>query len=508
MIGHREFTFDDYMAILRRRLWVILVPAVLGPILALAVAFFLPQKFESRTLILVEQQKVPEDFVKSVVVDELNNRIATIRELVFSRTRLQPLIEKFGLYREQQGKAPMEDLVMQLRRDIDVTPIKPVVRGRTEVIPGFFISVSASEARTAQQVCAEMTSMFMEENLRSREQRALGTTEFLTKQLEDARLRLDDQDKKLAAFKQRYVGQLPGQEDMNMKLLMGMNTQLEAVTQVLNRAQQDKTYMESLLAQQIAAWDATQTGTNPETMEQQLQKMESEFVTLQARYTADHPDVIKAQNDIAQMRKKIQEAKSSQAPAPDPAETSRLNEPAQITQLRNQIHQAGVIIREKTREQDQLQQQIKVIQARVQLSPIVEQQYKELTRDYETALEFYNDLLKKKQESEIATDMERRQQGEQFRVMDPANLPEKPSFPDRLKFAGGGLGGGLALGLGLALLLEMLDKSLRTERDVEALLGVPTLALLPVVATQSSGRRRGGIFARKGRTRAESGLRT
>jgi uncharacterized protein involved in exopolysaccharide biosynthesis len=277
---------------------------------------------------------------------------------------------------------------------------------------------------------------------------------------------------------------------------MGMNTQLEAVSQVLSRAQQDKTYMESLLAQQIAAWQATKAGTDPVTLEQQLTRMESELVPLEARYTADHPDVIKARNDIAQLRKKIEQAKSAQPEVPDKEDASRLTEPAQIAQLRGQIHQAEVIIKEKTREQDRLQEQIKIYQARVQLSPVVEQQYKELTRDYETALAFYNDFLDKKNQSEVATDMERRQQGEQFRVMDSANLPEKPSFPNRPLFAGGGLAAGLGIGLGLTMLQELKDKSMRNERDIEVILNLPTLGLIPDVGP-THARTRKGLFSRQ-----------
>ncbi len=496
MIGHREMTFDDYVAILRRRLWIILVPAVLGPALAFGVSLGLPERYTSQTLILVEQQKVPESFIKSVVTDELNNRIASIRELVFSRSRLQPIIEKFGLYREDQGKVPMEDLVVRLRNAVEVTPIKPVVRSQGEAIPGFFITVTASEARPAQQICAEVTSLFVGENVRGREQRAVGTTEFIDKQLQESKQKLDEQDKRLAVFKQRYVGQLPGQEQMNLSLLMGMNTQLEAVTQVMSRAQQDKTYMESLLAQQIAVWQATKAGTDPVTLEQQLTRMESELVPLEARYTADHPDVIKARNDIAQLRKKIEQAKSAQPKVPDKEDASRLTEPAQITQIRDQIHQAGVIIKEKTREQERLQEQIKIYQARVQLSPVVEQQYKELTRDYETALAFYNEFLNKKNQSEVATDLERRQQGEQFRVMDSANLPEKPSFPNRPLFAGGGLAAGLGIGLGLTMLLELKNKSMRNERDIQAILNLPTLGLIPDVG-HTHARTRKGLFSRQ-----------
>lgn len=486
MIGHRELTLEDYLVILKRRWRVFIIPGVLGPLVAIGISYLLPEKYISQTLVLVEQQKVPESFVKSVVTDELNDRLGTMREQILSRTRLQPIIERFGLYKKDVGKVAMEDLVDRLRKAIEVTPVRPVVRARNDTLPGFFIGVTASEARTAQQICAEVTSMFMEENLKVREQRAQGTTDFLQKQLAEAKQKLDEQDQRLAAFKQRHVGQLPGQEQTNINLLTGFNTQLAAVTQSLSRAQQDKTYMESLLAQQVAAWNAMKAGTNPETLEDQLAKQKNELVTLEARYTRDHPDVIKARNDVAQLEKKIQEAKNAPGQGTGAEPRGALNEPPQITQLRNQTHQAEVTIKENTREQQRLQETIKIYQARIQLSPIVEQEYKELTRDYETALAFYNDLLSKRNQSEMATDLERRQQGEQFRVMDPPNLPERPSFPNRPMFAGIGLGAGLGLGLALTMVLEMRDKSLRTERDIELFLELPTLALMPMVDSPDS----------------------
>ena len=324
--------------------------------------------------------------------------------------------------------------------------------------------------------------MFMEENLKVREQRAECTTQFLQKQLDDAKAKLDEQDRKLAEFKQHYIGQLPGQEQTNMTLLLGMTTQLDSVNQALSRAQSDKAYMESQLAQQLAALDsASKSGTSPETLEQQLSLMKNELVTLEARYTADHPDVIKLKGNIATLEKKVEATRAQAKQAPPPKERVNFSEPIEVGQVRNQIHTAEMTIREKTKEQERLQQQIKLYQSRVQLSPVVEQQYKELTRDYDTAVTFYNDLLNKKSQSEMATSLEKRQQGEQFRIMDPANLPEKPTFPNRPLFAGAGLAGGLGLGLALTMLLEMADRSLRTERDIEAVLELPALGLIPTL---------------------------
>ena len=252
------------------------------------------------------------------------------------------------------------------------------------------------------------------------------------------------------------------------------------------RAQQDKSFNESLLSQQVSAWEASQTGRNPETLEQQLIALQAQLTKLEASYTDDYPDVIKTKGDIAALEKKIAESE-----APGKANATNKGpkistEPAQIQQLRAQLHNDDLMITAKSKEQEQIRKQIDLYQTRVQSSPAVEQQYKELTRGYQTALESYNDLQKKLADSQQAVNLERKQEGEQFVVLDPANLPDKPSFPNRPLFAAGGLGGGLALGLGIAFFLEMKDSSFKTERDVEFALHLPVLAMVPEVVPQSA----------------------
>jgi polysaccharide chain length determinant protein (PEP-CTERM system associated) len=343
-------------------------------------------------------------------------------------------------------------------------------------------------ARMAQQVCTAVTSMFIEENLRQRQIHSQGTTEFLMNQLAEAKANLDEQDAKLAAFKSHYLGSLPDQAQMNLNLLSNMTSQLDAATQALARAQQEKFLAESMLTQQIAAWQATQTGRSPETLEQQLTALQTQLATLQSRYTDDYPDVIKVKNDIAALKKQIA-GSEAQKSGTEPAKAQKNTlEPSQVAQLRAQVHNLDQVIAEKAREQEQIKQQIKLYQDRVQSTPAVEQQFKELTRGYQTALDSYNELEKKRNDSAMAAELERKQQGEQFRVLDPANLPDKPSFPNRPLFAAGGLGGGLALGLGIAFLLEMKDSSLKTERDVEFALRLPVLAMIPEIESAPPGR--------------------
>jgi uncharacterized protein involved in exopolysaccharide biosynthesis len=332
--------------------------------------------------------------------------------------------------------------------------------------------------------------MFLEENLKAREQLAQGTTEFLSRQLEEAKHTLDDQDSKLAAFKRDHFGQLPGDEDNNFKILMGLNSQLDANTQTLNRAQQDKSYAEAQLSTMMSQWKASsQSSTSPQALEQQLAQAQAVLLQLQGRYTADHPDVVKQKNDIAELKKRLAEVNSAQ-PEQNTEKVSAI-EPPEIRNLRVQIHQYEQAISQATSEQKRLQEAIKTYQSRVSLSPAIEEQYKQLTRDYDTAQKFYTDLLGKKSESAMTTDMEREQQGEQFRLMNPASFPSAPSFPNRLLFAGGGLGAGAAIGFALALWLELKDKAIRNELDVEAVMELPMLISLPwVVEDENSGKKR------------------
>jgi polysaccharide chain length determinant protein (PEP-CTERM system associated) len=477
----RERTPAEYVAMLRRQ-WVLIVvlTAVGGP-LAYGVARFLPTKYKSQTTVLVQQSSISADIVKPVDTTDVGERLASMQQQILSRSRLEPVIRQFGLYPKDIDRLPMEELVGRLQKAIDVTPVQPMAETRSSGLPGFYVNVTMDDPHTAQQVCTAVTSMFIAESIRQRQQHSEDTTQFLTQQLADAKANLDAQDGKLAAFKSRYIGSLPDEEQANLNLLVNFTSQLDAATQALARAQQDKSFAEATLTQQLGAWQASQGGRNPETLETQLAVLQTQLASLEARYTDDYPDVIKTKNDIAALQKKIVEG-TNQKTGPDAGKTSTPSmEPVQIQQLRAQVHTYEQVIAEKSKEQDAIKQQIKSYQERVQSSPVVEQQYKELTRGYETAEASYNDLLKKRDSSAMATHLEQQQEGEQFTTLDPANLPDKPSFPNRLLFAGGGFGGGLGLGLCIAFLLELKDTSLRTERDIEFTLRLPLLAMIPAI---------------------------
>ena len=487
MVRNGEIGVAEAKRTLRRYWWILPLSTLFLGGMGLGATFVLPKRYTSQTMVLVAQPAVGPDYVKPVVTEDLNHRLASMKEQILSRTRLQPIIEKFGLYAGVRGQVHIEDLVERLRTAVEIKPLEPTPGTQSRQLPGFYVDVTFDSPQIAQQICTEITSMFLEQNARERKQQANETTSFLSKQLEEAKKNLDDQDAKFAQFKRQYLGSLPEEEQSNLNILTGMNAQLEANTQALSRAHQDKAFNESLVGQQEANWKASQTGQNPETAEQQMGALQDQLTSLQARYTSEHPDVIKLKSQIEELKKRMAGAAKNNASASGSTQASAA-EPPQIQQLRAKLRQDDMNIADLTKRQSQIQDEIRQLQSRVQASPMVEQQLKELTRNYQTAQDFYNDLLKKRQNAGVAGDLESQQESEQFRVLDPPSLPDRPSFPKKAYFAGGGLGGGLALGLAILCLIAMGDKSMHTERDVELALKLPVLALVPVLEALSQGK--------------------
>jgi polysaccharide chain length determinant protein (PEP-CTERM system associated) len=501
MLGHREMTIQDYAGILKRRFWLLLILPVLFLAGGIGASHLVTPQYMSQTLVIIEQQKVPEDYVKSVVSEDLDERLASMKEQILSRSRLQPIIERYNLF--SSNKFTMDDRVEMMQRAIGVKPIPSATGG----MPGFFITFKAQDPRTAQQVCSEITSLFTAENLRVREQSAEGTTDFLRERLADSKAKLDEQDAKLAAFEQKYLGRLPEQEGSNANTLQALTTQLDAANQTVNHAQQNVTFLEAMVSQQSRESqrpDAVAGGPSIDDRRVQLKALITQKQELETLYTPDYPDVVAISRKIADLQADIAHAPAQAVPgAPGVAAAPSIPESPQLQQLRAQLHAAQQSLAAAKQEQSAIEERVRSYEAKIEASPMVEEEYKQVTRDHETALQFYNALLTKMNESSMATALERRQEGEQFRLMDAANLPEEPTSPNRMAFAGGGFGMGLALALLIAGLLEYRDTSVRNERDIFAFTKLPTLAIishidnLPQRAPENSGRK---LFSRANKT--------
>lgn len=479
---------------LRRRAKVILIPALLAPLAGFLVSYIFTPKYTATSEVLIEGQKIPESMVQPVVLEDLTARVSTLTNQVQAESKLKPVVER--LYPGKTA-AQVGEMIDDIRQNMSVEPVpsdllaigstRTAKKPGTSPFPGFYVKFTAPNAREAQQICNELTDLLVQGYANQINDAASGTSEVLTRGIEDAKSNLGGMDAKLAEFKKQYVGQLPGDEESNLKILTGLNSQLDSNTQTLNRAQQDKAYTESMLAQQIAAWKQSQNSTNPETLQKQLSDLQSQLLQLKSKYTDDHPDVIKTKADIDGVKKKLADLNKASSEATDVStEKASASEPPEIRQLRLQLHQYGDLITAATRDQKRLQQEIATYQGRISLSPAVEEQYKALTRDYDNARKTYDDLLAKKSSADLTVKMNNQAVGERMVPLIAADLPDAPSFPNRWIFALGGLGAGLAIGAVISLVLEMRDNSIRNERDAEAVLELPTLIAVPWIGVQAA----------------------
>ena len=504
MADTRELTMDDYLAMARRRLKVVIIPLLIAPLAGFLVSFEFTPKYQSQATVQVVQQKVPSNFVEPVITQDFVQRVSSLSSDMVSPAKLLPVISGLGLAKPGEEAKMMEDIRANLQVVPAITQMSQATAGLSgkkkagaaeQSVQSVNVIYGDSNSERAQKICQAMANLIVTENLKSRGQIATDTTNFLGRQVAEAKQALDAQDADMANFKRAHWGQLPGDIENNMKSLQSMSSQLDATTQSLNRAQQDKAYAESMLAQQLAAWKTSQSSTSPQTLQQQLTALQAQLLQLQARYTDDHPDVIKTKADIAKVQGKLDEIDKQASNPSQASDKANVNEPAEIRQLRLQIHQYQQVIDQSTSDQKKLQAAINVYQARTSTSPEVEEQFKVLNRDYETKQRIYDDLLKKQSSADLGNKMESNQEGEQMTIGVNANKPESPTFPNRPLFAAGGLGAGLGLGLLIAIWLEFSDKSIRTERDAAVAMDLPLLISVPwvgeeeQVAANGNGRR-------------------
>src|ERR1700730_5618801 len=400
MAANRELNSTDAKRVLSRYWWILPISMVLLTVIGWVAANVLPKRYSSQTTVLVEQPSVSSKYVDPVVSDDLNHRLATMQEQILSRSRLQPIIEKLNLYPEDRGRMHIAELVQRLREAIAIKPVESMQGTGPHQLPGFYITATFDTPQLAQQVCTEVTSMFLAQNARQAEQQATRTTSFLSEQLAEAKKKLDEEDAKLAEFKRQHPGSLPEDNQTNLGVLMGTNSQMEANTQALSRAEQEKAFNESLLQQEEANWKTRTTGgPNPDSADAQLTLLQDQLTNLLSRYTPDHPDVIKTENQIAELKKRMAEPPK---PAPANAPAQSTHEPPQIQLLRAKLKQDDLPIANFMREHAQIRSQTAQLQGRMQATPMVEQQFKEITRDHQTASDIYNELLKKSQSATMA----------------------------------------------------------------------------------------------------------
>jgi polysaccharide chain length determinant protein (PEP-CTERM system associated) len=482
----RKYTPDDITQVLVRRRWLILVPFAIGVALAPFLATLVPEKYRSETLILVVPQRVPDTYVKATITDSIEDRLPSITEQILSRSRLERIITDMNLYPERRKRQVMEDVVAAMRDDVNVIPV-----GDRDSTDSFRVTYVNDNANTARVVAERLASLFIEQNLKDRENQADSTSQFLDTQLQEAKQRLLEQEKKLEEYRRLHAGELPTQVAGNLQGIQNANMQLQAINESMNRAQEKRL----LIERQIADTEAMPVAptvvsfgpgntTVPTTTAQQLEMSRARLNGLLQVYTPEHYEVVSIKRLIGELETKL----ASEAPvsegeiAPPPMSAAEAAQRKRLADLK-----AELLVNDKQLESGRvdavrLRGVISSLQAKVDALPSRESELVELTRDYSTLQEAYSSLLMKREDSAIAANMERRQIGEQFRILDPASMPQKPvNQSTRVGVTAAGAVLGLVFGLFAVLVLEFRDSSFRREEDVMSKLSLPVLALIPVM---------------------------
>jgi len=487
----KEIKLEDIVEIILRRRWWIIVPFCLCVIVGIILGLTLPKYYQAETLVLIQPQKVPTDYVQPVVTTDIDSRLEAFSREILSRSNLEKIMKKFNMYTEPKYQAFfVEDKIADMRKRISVDLLRRGIPGMPARYGGvgsayaFTISFKGKDPEKVMDVTNALASYFINQNIRFRENEAVGTNDFLRGELNSIREELVAKEKELKNYREKYMGELPEQLGSNLNMLTRLQVQLKGKQSNLIDAQNKLAMLKDQIKQGALLFGQGVTVTNDGRITTDfdkpvsLEQAKAMLSYLETRYTSKHPDIIRIKKIISDLEKNKQQNDDS----PDGSQYIPANTKMAVDQIK-------VSISSLTTDIASLKSQIRKYEIRVENTPNREEELKSLERGYESKKASYNMLLNKKLETELSVNMEKKQKGEKFQILDPAMLPEKPISPNMKLLFLLTLVAGPNIGLGLVFLLEYLDTSFRNPRDVESGLGFPVLATVPVIRDRKYQRR-------------------
>jgi polysaccharide chain length determinant protein (PEP-CTERM system associated) len=469
-----------------RRKWLAVLVFAAPFIAAVSMIFSLPTFYRSTALVLVERQQVPEAFVPSTVTSELESRLHTISQEILSRSRLEALITRFGLYPSLRKQLSNEEVVERMRKDVKLElKATNTKEGRPSTTTAFALSYRGPDPQTVALVTNTLASFYIEENLKARERQATGTADFLKAQMNETRKRLDELEARVSEFRRRYLGELPQQMQANLATLENLNTQLRITSDNQMRAAERRDSLTGLLAEAASSPQAfgAAPGSAAEPRTVRLNRLRQELASARARYMEEHPTVVRLKAELAATEREAAEPSAS-----GPGATAGLSNPY-VMRLRETLSATETESKVLKAEEQRLRTAIAAYQTRLENTPKREQEFQEVSRDYESTKQHYESLTKRYEAAQLAESMEQRQKGEQFRVLDPAVPSLIPAAPNRLKLLAMSLVLSLGLAGGALMLAEMLDTSFHSTDELRHFTNVPVLVSVPRIVTEADRKR-------------------
>lgn len=492
-----EMTVSDYLDILRRRKWLILGIFLSCVAVALVLCEVLPKTYRSTTTVLLESQKIPASVVTSGVEGTADSRLNAIQQIVMSRTLLSRVAEQFELITPQMSSFERERVVQSMRQQAKVTKMRLGHARGVDTTEGFTLSFDHKDPMVAMKVTETLATQFIEQDLKLREQMLEGTSGFLEQELRAAEAKLEEQERAVSDFRTKYMGELPQQMEANLRSLdrlqSDVNASRENLQAALNRvAVLDQQINEASAAPAQGANQSVSSsqGRGGDPLITRLAELERTLTTLSAEYRETYPDIVQTRQEIEAVKEQLALKYGVSKNEVEPG-SAKLIDPIlrDLMRQRDEARKGSEVLKERLRW---LQEQVKQYEGRVERTPAREQELSILVRDYDNMQKNYQSLLDKMLNARLAENLEKKQKGERFRVLDPANLPVTPESPNRLFIVLGGLIVGCGLGGGTAFALELMRPAFRRVEQVEGLLGAPILAGIPSFSLLLGGGQKGG----------------
>lgn len=531
----------QYWDVVKRRKFQIFIPALVVFSLAAIIAFILPPVYKSSCTILIEAQEIPADFVRSTVTGYVEERLQMITQLVLTRTRLQEIIDRFGLYEDLKGRSTTEAIIKKMREDIQMETIQAEVLDPQSGRPGsatvaFTLSCEGKDPAKVAQVTNVVASLYLEENLKTREERARGTFDFLETQLAELRSELLHTEAQIAEFKNKHLSELPELMQLNLQTMERFDREVDAKRELIKTLTNRKIYLEGQLATiEPMMYSVSLGGKRIMTPKEELRALQSQHVSLSATLSENHPDVISAKKrldamqaevatrdnlrdryrelqdkkselaltskrvsprhpDVIRLKKEVAWLKAdvtalSEKQAVLKAEDEKPENPAYIN-LQTQIASSQMEIDNAHKELKLLKLKYDDYQKRVESSPQVEQQYRVFQRDYVNAQAKYQETINRLLVAREARELEKNRMAEKFTMVEPPIIPEKPYKPNRPAILLIGLVLAAGAGVGLGSIAEYMDQSVRYPRELAKIAGHPVLAAIPYWETSQDRARK------------------
>jgi polysaccharide chain length determinant protein (PEP-CTERM system associated) len=488
-----------------KRKWLATTLWLVGSLLSIVVVRLLPSVYTAEAVVLVDSQKIPENFVSSTVSGDIAGRLALISQNIMTSTRLLDIINTFALYQNERKRLTQEELLRKMHEDISVDFEKSWTGGKMQ---SFRLGYRGRNAKTVAEVANRLAGLYVAENVRAREDQAEGTVEFLRQQLQEAKRSLDEQEQKVAEFKREHNGILPEQQSSLLGTLSSLGVELQGVQTSADRAQENELSLKAALSSAESSEASLRAGLRREgqgsgrVLKTKSEVLEEQLRALRLKYTADYPEVQAAERELKETRQ-LEAAESvvvltrgsgasgagggtdisNQRPAIVSPELIQSKE--RIATLRAQIEIAKHQIVTLEKQREGLAAAISDCRARINRLPLVEQEMAGLKRNYEESANNYNSLLQKKLAAAVATDMEHLQKSERFTVIDPARIPQKPVKPNRPVLAAVGSLAGLVIGLLLGFALEYRKHTFLGEWELPV--GAVVLGRVPLIEMTARG---------------------